>query len=154
MNTLKITYDSVTQFCLLRHGYNRRFSDFMKCGISPLSYRRWVTDRKSWEVHISKLPHVVSVARRFFGYVDYSDLPENLQINLVMNAYEEPTKAAPVVSTPYEVLHLLPSAPREVVKAAYKALALLHHPDHGGDAELFKEINLAYESISDSQKKD
>ena len=30
----------------------------------------------------------------------------------------------------FAVLHLLPSAPLEVVKAAYKALALLHHPDH------------------------
>lgn len=29
----------------------------------------------------------------------------------------------------YATLHLLPSAPRQVVEAAYRALAKLHHPD-------------------------
>jgi hypothetical protein len=45
---------------------------------------------------------------------------------------------------PFAALYLLPSAPVEVVKAAYRALATLHHPDHGGDAERMKIINAAY----------
>jgi hypothetical protein len=45
---------------------------------------------------------------------------------------------------PFKELFLLPSAPVEVVKAAYRALATLHHPDHGGDAERMKAINAAY----------
>jgi hypothetical protein len=45
---------------------------------------------------------------------------------------------------PFAALYLLPSAPVEVVKAAYRALATLHHPDHGGDVEKMKVINAAY----------
>jgi hypothetical protein len=148
-NTLKITFDPDTKFCLLKHGYNKRFSDFMKSGITPLSYRRWVGDRKSWEVHVSRLPRVVVVSRRYFDHVDYSELPGDLQIELVsrLKAFQEDTPVRVKPVTPFEVLHLLPSAPTEVVKAAFKALALLHHPDRGGDEELFKEINSAYETI-------
>lgn len=49
------------------------------------------------------------------------------------------------VNRAFAELHLLSSAPTEVVKAAYKAMALLNHPDHGGDTERMKRINLAYE---------
>lgn len=52
-----------------------------------------------------------------------------------------------VRSSPYSVLHLLPSAPIEVVEAAYKALAKLHHPDVGGEVETMQSINSAYREI-------
>jgi curved DNA-binding protein CbpA len=42
---------------------------------------------------------------------------------------------------------LLPSAPPEVVRAAYKALAMKHHPDKGGSTELMQAINQAYERL-------
>ncbi|HXG65593.1 MAG TPA: hypothetical protein VNO70_10830 [Blastocatellia bacterium] len=47
----------------------------------------------------------------------------------------------------YQTLHLLPSAPVEVVQAARKARAKLHHPDLGGDAERMKAINHAANTI-------
>lgn len=50
-------------------------------------------------------------------------------------------------SNPYQVLHLQPGAPLEVVKAAYKALALTHHPDRGGDEERMKQVNIAFDTI-------
>ena len=34
------------------------------------------------------------------------------------------------------------------VKRAYRKLAMKHHPDKGGDAEKFKRIVYAYESLS------
>jgi hypothetical protein len=49
---------------------------------------------------------------------------------------------------PYQTLHLLPSAPPEVVKAAYKALAMKLHPDHGGDEEKMKRLNTAYARLA------
>ena len=49
---------------------------------------------------------------------------------------------------PYAELHLLPTAPPEVVRAAYRALALLHHPDKGGSEAAMKRINAAYERIA------
>jgi len=55
------------------------------------------------------------------------------------------TRATPKPEAdPFAALHLLPSAPVEVVKAAYKALAVIHHPDKGGDARRMQEINAAY----------
>ena len=47
------------------------------------------------------------------------------------------------LASAYGVLHLLPSAPPEVVTAAYRALATLHHPDRGGDATAMVQINQA-----------
>jgi DnaJ-domain-containing protein 1 len=47
----------------------------------------------------------------------------------------------------FATLHLLPSAPPEVVRASYKALAMKHHPDHGGDTEAMQRLNEAYERL-------
>lgn len=49
----------------------------------------------------------------------------------------------------FRLLGLDPSAPPEVVKAAYKALCRLHHPDHGGRLEEMQRINMAYERLKD-----
>ncbi len=60
-----------------------------------------------------------------------------------------PPPQKPKAVDPYVTLHLLPSAPPEVVKAAYKALATLHHPDKpGGDGERMKVINDAYRRLA------
>mmetsp|Transcript_75736 Transcript_75736/g.157861 ORF Transcript_75736/g.157861 Transcript_75736/m.157861 type:complete len:557 (+) Transcript_75736:132-1802(+) len=45
----------------------------------------------------------------------------------------------------YHVLNLPYSASAEDVKAAYRSLVLLHHPDKGGDADTFKRIRVANE---------
>lgn len=54
----------------------------------------------------------------------------------------------------YQELYLIPAAPIEVVKAAYKALSLLHHPDLSNDSaslEKMIKINDAYQRIIDSK---
>lgn len=50
-------------------------------------------------------------------------------------------------TNPDSVLHLAPGAPWEVVQAAYRALAGLHHPDRGGDTAKMQAINRAYEDL-------
>ncbi len=55
---------------------------------------------------------------------------------------------APVNSDAYATLFLLPTAPRAVVKAAYRALADIHHPDHGGTTLAMQTINAAYASLT------
>lgn len=47
----------------------------------------------------------------------------------------------------YATLGLNLGASIEDVKKAYKKLSMIHHPDRGGDADLFKEIKKAYETI-------
>jgi len=56
--------------------------------------------------------------------------------------------AAPLTEA-YATLHLLPSAPPELVTAAYRTLAQLHHPDRGGDTGAMSAINQAVEILRD-----
>lgn len=51
------------------------------------------------------------------------------------------------MANPYQVLGLKVGATPDEVKKAYRRLAKKHHPDLGGDSELFKEINKAYDDI-------
>lgn len=43
----------------------------------------------------------------------------------------------------HEILGIFPDAPLEVAEAAYRALARLRHPDHGGTEEDMKALNEA-----------
>jgi DnaJ family protein A protein 2 len=54
----------------------------------------------------------------------------------------------------YSILELERSASESEIKKAYRKLALIHHPDRGGDAEKFKELNRAYAILSDPEKRD
>lgn len=49
---------------------------------------------------------------------------------------------------PYTILGIQPNASQEEIKKAYRKLSLKHHPDRGGDEEMFKELSAAYEQLS------
>jgi molecular chaperone DnaJ len=54
----------------------------------------------------------------------------------------------------YKILGVEKNASAEEVKKAFKKLALEHHPDRpGGDEKKFKEINEAYQVLSDKEKR-
>jgi hypothetical protein len=52
------------------------------------------------------------------------------------------------ISQALATLYLTAGAPLSVIKAAYKALAVEHHPDHGGSHERMKAINVAYDLVT------
>lgn len=47
---------------------------------------------------------------------------------------------------PYSVLGVAPGASRAELRAAYRRLALVHHPDHGGSTEKMALLSSAYEA--------
>lgn len=53
----------------------------------------------------------------------------------------------------YNTLGVGKSASPEEIKAAYRKLAMKHHPDRGGDQKTFQNITEAYETLSDPDKK-
>lgn len=54
----------------------------------------------------------------------------------------------------YETLGIAKDASAEEIKKAYRKLASKHHPDkEGGDTEKFKEVQVAYDAISDETKR-
>lgn len=61
------------------------------------------------------------------------------------------------MQNPYEVLELLPNATEEEIRAAFRRLAALHHPDRHQSSpsaqERFKEINGAYQTLIDPVKR-
>ncbi|TMW58360.1 hypothetical protein Poli38472_009919 [Pythium oligandrum] len=54
----------------------------------------------------------------------------------------------------YEALGVPKTATAAEIKKAYRKLALKNHPDKGGDPELFKSITVAYEVLSDPEKRE
>jgi len=53
----------------------------------------------------------------------------------------------------YEILGVPKNASQDEIKKAFYKLAHKYHPDKGGDAEKFKEINEAYQVLSDPEKR-
>lgn len=53
----------------------------------------------------------------------------------------------------YAILGVSKDASQEDIKKSYRQKALKAHPDKGGDPEKFKEINKAYEVLSDPNKR-
>jgi len=54
----------------------------------------------------------------------------------------------------YKILGISKKASPSVIKKAYYGLARKYHPDKGGDETRFKEINEAYQVLSDKKKRD
>lgn len=46
---------------------------------------------------------------------------------------------------PWKLLNLQPTCDRQQIEKAWRKLASIHHPDHGGNEDTFKQIRVAYE---------
>ena len=53
----------------------------------------------------------------------------------------------------YATLGIQRGATPDEIKKAYRKMASAHHPDKGGNKEKFQEIQAAYETLSDDNKR-
>lgn len=53
----------------------------------------------------------------------------------------------------YDILGVDKTSSPEELKKAFRKLSLKHHPDKGGDSDMFKKINNAYSVLSNPEKK-
>jgi phosphoglycolate phosphatase-like HAD superfamily hydrolase len=120
--------------------------DALKNFVSPV-YRRYEPATRKWVVG-------EPATESFRSWLSYARATFGAQVQWIGETYEDPEAEwtppppRPKPVDPYVTLHLLPSAPPEVVKAAYRALAVLNHPDKGGDGERMKVINDAYRRLA------
>jgi len=54
----------------------------------------------------------------------------------------------------YTILGVSKTASLDEIKKAFKKKALKAHPDKGGDPEVFKDLSIAYEVLSNAEKRD
>ena len=93
--------------------------DYIRYSV-PVNHRSYDSDTHTWRVH-EKYVDPVRTLMQSSGFAPTED--------------------------PYEVLHLRPTAPQAIIKAAFRELVKELHPDHGGDAEQFKRVNDAYHKL-------
>ena len=134
----------------LQSGEPERFKlclDLLKAMV-PRQLRRYDPEAKQW--------HVAAMgAQLLHRWLDCASESLGAQIRWFGEgaAGEQGSDGSPVrppaqAEDPYATLHLLPTAPVEVVRAAFRALAGLHHPDRGGDGEQMRRVNAAYEALA------
>lgn len=113
--------------------YNKDFVSALKDKI-PKDYRRWDPDEKVWVISYSYENRLIALCSTYFD-------------NIAQYGEKRYTITSPL---PYQTLHLLPTAPKEVVLAVYRALSKLYHPDVSKDINAttkMVKINNAFDEI-------
>jgi hypothetical protein len=122
--------------------YNAGLVDEIKATI-PSRYRSYNAVTKEWTV---SPPYADLATTILLIYFPDADVPPR------SHSWERRRKSRPASwppdTDPFAVLHVLPSAPRAVIDAAYRALAKLHHPDRGGDPVAMRQLTEAHEALS------
>ena len=105
--------------------------------------RKWDADDKIWIIALRHEQTIITLCRKHYGDVQIVR-PKRA------SASTQSRPASTAVQTPYDVLHVKPTAPVEVIGAAYRALARKYHPDISGSPDAHQrmlELNSAYQKI-------
>ena len=95
---------------------------------------------KEWSIDSQYEDIAIDIIEEVFGPFD---VPER-------EPRRKPATQTTVKPDSYATLHLLPTAPKELIAGAYKILSKLHHPDLGGSAATMQKINIAYSTLKDT----
>ena len=116
-------------FLQLEAPYNKPFTDELKKSL-PSKKRMWDNNDKCWYVVKDQFDKLTHLLEKHYTETILLDFPEQ----------ETATDA-------WSVMWLLPGAPLEIVRAAFKALAVKYHPDRGGSVEDMQALNIAHTEI-------
>ncbi len=119
--------------------FDRWLVDALKAEI-PGHARTYAPDTRAWTIAPAYAGIAIRLMSQAFADVEIIDAAAGP----TFDRGENPREAALVV------LHLLPTAPPELVTAAHRCLAKLHHPDAGGSTVVMQRINRAVESIREA----
>lgn len=111
------------------------------------SARKWDPDRKCWRIRKTHLADFLDIIDPYFNYFVFDSRLQYSPGAQPFTPKPPPANGVNAQTELYRKLHLSPGAPLEVVKAAYKAMAMRSHPDAGGSHEKMVEVNAAYEAI-------
>jgi len=114
--------------------FDRTLVDRFKNDI-PAHARTYVPETKTWLFESAYAARAVGL------------LTERFPDALVENAPGPHVATVSDYESEYLTLFVIPAAPPEVVKAAYRALSKLYHPDKGGDTTTMQRINEAYSHL-------
>jgi hypothetical protein len=110
----------------------------------PVAYRSYDPDKRLWTISV---PYASRMLDRFLRRFPHATVNEYGTRG--RDSAPPPPPKAPV-PTPHAMLYVLPTAPREVIDASYRALVKKYHPDRlpepekaGANATLAR-INVAY----------
>jgi len=95
--------------------------------------------------------HDLIIDRSHFGLTPKIGAAISIEAAIAMTTSRTPHSSRNKVDTTtlYTILGVYKTATSADIKAAYRALALKHHPDKGGDSDTFKIIARAYKVLSD-----
>jgi len=126
----------------------RAVVDYMRKNVP--NTHKFCDERGVWHIDLKYVVAVGQIQLANNGKIDLNELPKYEQDQLLEYASKLVNKKprTSLSDDSYSILHLLPTAPRLIVDAAWKALAKAHHPDRGGDEELFKKYQAAYQRIT------
>jgi len=82
-------------------------------------------------------------------YRDWQNLEntDEEQVLELLGSFWQKFAATDKQEAAFEVLELEPNAARQEITESYRRLAATHHPDKGGDKEMFIKIRQAYEIL-------
>jgi hypothetical protein len=104
----------------------------------PYRFRNWDPTGKVWTIDPAYVDVAIAVLLHHFPD---ASVPRRGRTDTTTNS-------APAGNDPFALLHLLPSAPREVIDASFRALAKSCHPDRGGTDARMRELIAAHEALS------
>lgn len=119
------------------------------CKAVPVAYRSYDPDKRLWTISAPYANRVLDLFLRRFPHATVNRYGTRGRDS----ASPPPPPKAPV-TTPHATLYVLPTAPREVIEAAYRALVKKHHPDRLPEPERAQgnerlaRINVAYAQLT------